>query len=150
MEIYTIPELSTLRAACAPTVGGYRVTVAPTTVVSAGQPTEAHQVPAEPTTGTHQVRVQAGSTGAHQVQVAPTHQLRPTFAALRADVSVPSSAPAGQAPVTSAWQQRRRGMAVVAASAGNSSEGSLRTMIPTVKKPFLDAARGVPPRGRPV
>ncbi|MFY1634032.1 hypothetical protein ACN27F_12250 [Solwaraspora sp. WMMB335] len=99
MEIISIPELSTLPAACAPMVGGYLTTTAPT-----GLPTGPNQ---------HQ----------HQAQV--------------------------QRRASGAWL-RHRGAAVVATSGVNSSQGSVRTTIPAVKKPFMDAARGVPPRGRPV
>ncbi|MFV2088221.1 hypothetical protein [Micromonospora sp. LOL_021] len=127
MLSYEIPALSTLTAACAPTVGGYLAAVAPT----------GHSA------GVHQVQT--------QIQVEQTHQRQ---------LAVPTTVPAGAtgqhrtvtgwAGVDQGWV-RLRGASVVATTTGTSgSEGSIRTTVPAVKKPFMDAARGVPPRGRPV
>jgi len=54
-----------------------------------------------------------------------------------------------QVRVTQARVQRW-GASVIEATGVNSFLGSVSTIVPTVRKPFMDAARGVPPRGRPV
>ncbi|WJK40506.1 hypothetical protein O7608_29630 [Solwaraspora sp. WMMA2056] len=120
MEITMIPT-STLAAACAPTVGGYLAAVAPT-----------------------------GGSGAHQAQSQQFHQLPLGVTEASAGLAARRLVGAERAQVAQAWL-RHRGASVVTATNGiNSSEGSVRTTIPTVKKPFMDAASGVPPRGRPV
>lgn len=121
MAINLIPT-SALTAACAPTVGGYLTVVA--------------------TTGL--------STGAHQVRLQPTRNAQLTAAAVPTGPTGRRQIVEERAQRAQAWL-RHRGASVVTASNGStSSEGSVRTTIPTVKKPFMDAARGVPPRGRPV
>ncbi|MFV2108352.1 hypothetical protein [Micromonospora sp. LOL_015] len=122
---YENSALSTLTAACAPTVGGYLAAVAPI-----GHSAGAHQI---------------------QIQVEQTHRLR-----LAVPTTVPAG-PTGQHRTVTGWAGvdqgwvRFRGASVVAATTGtSSSEGSVRTTIPAAEKPFMDAARGVPPRGRPV
>ncbi|MDG4769165.1 hypothetical protein [Solwaraspora sp. WMMD792] len=127
MLSYETSVLSTLTAACAPTVGGYLAAVAPI----------GHSA------GAHQIQI--------QIQVEQTHRLR-----LAVPTTVPAG-PTGQHRTVTGWAGvdqgwvRLRGASVVAATNGtSSSEGSVRTTIPAAKKPFMDAARGVPPRGRPV
>lgn len=108
MLSYETSTLSTMTAACAPTVGGYLAAVAPI-----GHSAVAHQ---------DQI----------QIQVEQHRTVN------------------GWAGVDQGWL-RLRGASVVATTNGtSSSEGSVRTTIPAAKKPFMDAARSVPPRGRPV
>jgi hypothetical protein len=121
MAINVIPT-SVPTAACAPTVGGYLTAVATTGLL----------------------------TGSHQVQLQPTRNAQLTVAAVPTGPSGRRQIVEEQAQRAQAWL-RHRGASVATASNGSiSSEGSVRTTIPTVKKPFMDAARGVPPRGRPV
>lgn len=127
MLSYETSALSTLTAACAPTVGGYLAAVAPI-----GHSAGAHQV---------QAQIQVEQTHRRQLAVSTT---------VPVDVTGQHRTVTGRVGVDQGWV-RLRGASVVAATSGtNSSGGSVRTTIPAVKKPFMDAARGVPPRGRPV
>ncbi|ROO50829.1 hypothetical protein EDC02_5688 [Micromonospora sp. Llam0] len=130
MLSYETSTLSTLTAACAPTVGGYLAAVAPI----------GHSA------GANQVQTQT------QIQVEQTHQRQ-----LAVPTTVPAGATGQHRTVVTGWVGvdqgwvRLQGASVVVTTNGtSSSEGSVRTTIPAAKKPFMDAARGVPPRGRPV
>jgi hypothetical protein len=121
MKITLIPT-SPLTAACAPTVGGYLTAAAPTGL----------------------------STGALQAQLQPIHQVQLPATTVPTGPSGQRQVGEEQAPAAEAWLRHRGASVVTATNGSTSSQGSVRTTIPTVKKPFMDAARGVPPRGRPV